>query len=110
MIANETLKVLSGFLDESICVVPNSSVKIALPDTGFVSDPKIISAFVDTVRSGKTFLPRSQAEQNPNYLQPIPCAILRHDDKILLLKRKKPGHRLHDTYASLGRRSRYRGR
>jgi predicted NUDIX family phosphoesterase len=50
-------------------------------------------------KGDKTFLARSQAEQNPNYLQPIPCAVLRYDDKILLLKRKKPGHPLHDTYA-----------
>lgn len=98
-IADETLKVLSQFLDESICVVPSSSLKISLPDSGFVSDPKIISAFIDAVKSERTFLARSQAEQNPNYLQPIPCAVLRHVDKILLLKRKKPGHRLHDTYA-----------
>jgi predicted NUDIX family phosphoesterase/thymidylate kinase len=98
-IADEALKVLSEFLDESICVIPKSSLKVALPDKGFVSDPKIISGFVDTVKSQKTFLARSQAEQNPNYLQPIPCAVLRYDDKILLLKRKKPGHPLHDTYA-----------
>jgi predicted NUDIX family phosphoesterase len=98
-IADEALKELSEFLDESICVIPSSSLKIPLPDTGFVSDPKIISAFVETVKTEKTFLPRSQAEQNPNYLQPIPCAVLRYDDKILLLRRKKPGHPLHDTYA-----------
>jgi predicted NUDIX family phosphoesterase len=54
---------------------------------------------VNAVNSGKQFVPRSLAEQNPNYLQPIPCAILRYDRKILFLKRKKPGHPLHDTYA-----------
>jgi predicted NUDIX family phosphoesterase len=98
-IADEALKVLSEFLDESICVIPKNSLKVPLPDSGFVSDPKIISAFTDAVKNEKTFLARSQAEQNPNYLQPIPCALLRHGNKILLLKRKKPGHPLHDTYA-----------
>ena len=44
-------------------------------------------------------MPRSQAEQNANFLQPIPCAMLRYDDRVLLLRRKKPGHPLHDTYA-----------
>src|ERR1022692_3968287 len=66
---------------------------------GFVSDPTIIATFVRAVSSGKQFVPRSIAEQNPKYLQPIPCAILRYDDKVLFLKRKKPGHPLHDTYA-----------
>ena len=34
-----------------------------------------------------------------NLLQPIPCAILRYENKILFVRRKKPGHPLHDTYA-----------
>ncbi|MFZ0321063.1 MAG: hypothetical protein WAL56_18185 [Candidatus Sulfotelmatobacter sp.] len=98
-IVGETLKVLSGFLDESICVVPISGVKVPLPDKGFVADDNVISGFTDTVAKEKKFIPRSDAEQNANYLQPIPCAILRYKDKLLVLKRKKPGHPLHDTYA-----------
>lgn len=98
-ITEEALKVLNEFLDETICVVPISAVKGPLPDAGFVSDPAIVSNFIDTIEKEKVFVPRSVAEQNPNYLQPIPCAILRYDDKVLLLRRKKPGHPLHDTYA-----------
>jgi predicted NUDIX family phosphoesterase/thymidylate kinase len=98
-IADEALKVLDEFLDEMICVVPISAVKGALPEAGFVSDQKLVSDFIDTVKKEKTFVPRSQAEQNANYLQPIPCAMLRYDDRVLLLRRKKPGHPLHDTYA-----------
>ncbi|MFZ3213683.1 MAG: hypothetical protein WA188_19430 [Terriglobales bacterium] len=98
-ITDEALNVLNEFLDESICVVPVDAVRTPLPKSGFVSDTGIISGFVGAVKKEKTFLPRSQAEQNANYLQPIPCAMLRYDDKILLLKRKKPGHPLHDTYA-----------
>jgi predicted NUDIX family phosphoesterase/thymidylate kinase len=98
-ITDEALNVLNEFLDESICFVPVEAVRTPLPKSGFVSDSKIISGFVDAVKREKTFLPRSQAEQNANYLQPIPCAMLRYEDKILLLKRKKPGHPLHDTYA-----------
>ena len=98
-IADTALKVLNEFLDESICVIPMDAVKASIPASGFVADPGTISGFVETVNKQKIFLPRSQAEQNPNYLQPIPCAVLRYDDKILLLKRKKPGHPLHDTYA-----------
>lgn len=98
-IVDETLKVLSEFLDESTGIVPASAVKVSLPDSGFVSDAKTISGFIESVRENKMFVPRSKAEQNANFLQPIPCAILRYDKKILVLKRKKPGHALHDTYA-----------
>jgi predicted NUDIX family phosphoesterase len=97
-IADEALKVLNAFLDESICVVPLEALKTGLPDSGFVSDATMISGFLDTVHNSKAFTPRSDAEQNPNYLQPIPCAVLRYDDKILILRRKKPGHPLHDKY------------
>jgi len=99
MIVGETLTVLSEFLDESIGVVPASAVGVSLPESGFVSDQASISGFMDTVKKNKSFVPRSKAEQDPNLLQPIPCAILRYDKRILVLRRKKPGHRLHDTYA-----------
>jgi predicted NUDIX family phosphoesterase len=97
-VAEEALDVLSEFLDESICVVPASAVKFPLPDTGLVSDGEIVASFRETVQMDKQFAPRSKAEQNANYLQPIPCAILRYQDRILILKRKKPGHPLHDKY------------
>lgn len=97
-IAEEALDVLSEFLDESICVVPASAVKFPLPDTGLVSDGEIVASFRETVQMDRQFAPRSKAEQNANYLQPIPCAILRYRDRILILKRKKPGHPLHDKY------------
>jgi predicted NUDIX family phosphoesterase len=63
-----------------------------------VSDAKAVSDFAEAVRSEKLFAPRSQAEKNPNYLQPIPCAVLRYQDKVLILKRNKPGHPLHNKY------------
>jgi predicted NUDIX family phosphoesterase len=97
-VADEALKVLSEFVDEMICVVPKDAVNPSLPDAGLVSDPATVSHFVETVKQKKLFVPRSQAEQNANYLQPIPCAVLRYDDKVLLLKRKKAGHPLHDRY------------
>jgi predicted NUDIX family phosphoesterase len=50
------------------------------------------------VETKRMFVPRSEAESNPNYIQPIPMAILEYGDEILLLKRNKPGHALHDKY------------
>jgi predicted NUDIX family phosphoesterase/thymidylate kinase len=98
-ITDEALDVLHQFLDESICVLPSDCIGSLLPQAGFISDSGVVARFIDAIKKNKRFEPRSKAEQNPNYLQPIPCAILRYDDKVLLLKRKKPGHPLHDTYA-----------
>jgi|ERR1700692_323013 len=97
-IAAEALKVLSALLDESICVVPVSAVKVKLPEKGLVFDASTVAAFTDTLNKEKTFIPRTKAEQNPNVLQPIPCAVLRYKEKVLILKRNKPGHPLHDKY------------
>ncbi len=97
-IADEALKVLSAFLDESICVVPVSAVKVRLPEAGLVSDASTVLAFTETVNREKGFLPRSKAEQDPNVFQPIACAVLRYQDKVVILKRNKPGHPLHDKY------------
>jgi predicted NUDIX family phosphoesterase len=97
-IADEAMTVLSGFLDESICVIPKESLGIQLPSSGLIAQPEAVAEFIDTVNREKVFIARSLAEQNPNYLQPIPCAVLRYNDSILVLKRKKPGHPLHDTY------------
>ncbi|HXM43197.1 MAG TPA: hypothetical protein VN924_18315 [Bryobacteraceae bacterium] len=89
---------MNNLLDESICVVPRAKVA-RLPDAGFVSDLSVVAGFVSAVNSEKQFVPRSVAERDPAFLQPIPCAILRYGNKILFLKRKKAGHPLHDTYA-----------
>ncbi len=98
-ITDEALGAFEAFLDESLCVVPISAVDVGLPNAGLVSDRSIIDRFVGIVGKNKQFVPRSLAEQNPTLIQPIPCAVLRYEDKVLFLKRKKPGHALHDTYA-----------
>ena len=97
-IADEALTVLSEFLDESICVLPLEALRALLPETGLVADAAIVSSLTDAIKRDKQFMPRSKAEQNANYLQPIPCAVLRYKDRVLILKRKKPGHPLHDKY------------
>lgn len=97
-IADEALNALTRLLDESICVVPSAKAA-GLPSAGFVSDSAQVANFVSLVNSEKQFVPRSVAERDPTYLQPIPCAILRHGNRILFLRRKKTGHPLHDTYA-----------
>jgi predicted NUDIX family phosphoesterase len=94
-ITDEALKALNGFVDESICVVPAAGLTLA--DKGFFDDPNVISNFLAKVSREKQFIPRSQAENNPNFVQPIPCAILRYDDNILVLRRKKVGQHIAET-------------
>ena len=95
-IARSTLSHLKVFLDEAVCVVPAGLV--SLQDRGFFEKPLEIENFLDCVKDHREFVPRSVAEQNPNYIQPIPMAILEYGDEILLLKRNKVGHPLHDKY------------
>ncbi len=95
-ITKATLNALGTFLDEAVCVVPATSVKIS--DKGFFQDPDSLSSFLRVVAEQRSFVPRSEAEANPNLIQPIPMAILQYGDEILLLKRNKPGHALHDKY------------
>lgn len=98
-IADAALNALDEFVDESICVIPVSEQTHQLPPSGFFDDREVIDEFIGMVETKKQFVPRSKAEQDPRFLQPLPCAILRYRDKILVLKRKKAGHPLHDTYA-----------
>jgi predicted NUDIX family phosphoesterase len=95
-IARDTLKALGNFMDEPVCVIPAASVQ--LNDRGFFPDPAIVHNFLNVVSNERRFLPRSEAESNPKFLQPIPMAILEYNDEILVLKRNKPGHALHNKY------------
>jgi predicted NUDIX family phosphoesterase len=98
-IASETLEALRDFLDESLCVLHRSQLPIPLPEKGFISDPKAAKAFINAVKSSAKFKPRAEAEYDPDYFIPIPCALVIFKDKILILRRKEEGHSLHDTYA-----------
>lgn len=94
-IADETLASLQAFTDENIALVPAALVD--LPPDGSTSDPARISAFLNVVSTSRKFMARSLAEENPEYIQPIAYGLLRYNDQVLLLKRKKPGHSLHNT-------------
>jgi predicted NUDIX family phosphoesterase len=64
-----------------------------------VKDEKPLQQFLDTVATHRQFMPRSKAEVNPNFYQPIPCAVVTYGERILFLRRKKKDHTLQDTYA-----------
>ena len=97
-IADRALDVLTNFLDEEICVVPADSISNKIPSNGLVKDRPTIDTFVDVVNSQKRFVRRSLAEGDPSLIQPIPCAIIRWKEQVLLLRRNKKGHALHEKY------------
>lgn len=97
-ITEKALDVLTNFLDEEICVVPADAISKEIPSRGFVAERATVDAFVDAVGKHKKFVRRSRAEEDPSVIQPIPCAIIRWKDQVLLLRRNKKGHALHDKY------------
>lgn len=98
-ITMKTLEALHDLADESLCVLPRDALSFDLPNNGFLSDPSLVEAIGKTLAKEKCFIPRSKAEKDPSYLQIIPCAVVRFENKVLLLKRKDPGSSLHDTFA-----------
>ena len=98
-ITDQVLRGSNELLDEAVGVVPRTALKVSLPASGFVSEPGLVSSFINATYRNRVFLPRSQAERSPDHLQPIPCAVVRFQDSLLFLKRKEPGHPLHDAYA-----------
>lgn len=97
-VATKALMVLTNFLDEEICVIPADMISGLIPLRGLVKDRNNIDSFVGLVNTHKRFVRRSEAEADPNLIQPIPCAIIRWEEQILLLRRNKKGHALHDKY------------
>lgn len=97
-ITEKALGALMNFVDEEICVVPADIVSNQIPSKGLVEDRATVDTFVDLANSHKRFVRRSQAEGDPTLIQPIPCAIIRWKEQILLLRRKKKGHALHEKY------------
>lgn len=97
-IANKTLEVLTNFLDEEICVVPADAVSKDIPSKGLIVEHATVDRFVEVVNVHKQFIRRSKAEADPTSIQPIPCAMIRWKDQILLLRRNKKGHALHEKY------------
>jgi predicted NUDIX family phosphoesterase len=97
-ITRQTLAGLRNFLDEKILVIPKD--KIDLPKEGFYADLNKFNELSSLVNSEPVFMARSLVEDNDDYIQPIPCGIITHDNRYLLLRRKEldKHHPLHDTF------------
>ena len=98
-IIRQTLSSLRDFLDEEILVIPKN--KIELPEEEFNTDLTKFKELNTLLNSNSTFLKRSLAEDNDNYIQLIPCGIISYNNQYLLLRRKEVDikHPLHDTYS-----------
>lgn len=95
-----TLKYLKDFLGEEILVFPKKILSELNIRGGFMSDPKILQKFSDALTSSCSFVDRKTAENNLDYIQPIPIAYFQYKDKYLLLRRSEENHkdRMHEKY------------
>lgn len=73
---------------QEILVFPRA----ALPDCGRFVPWADAGSVIDAAADGMTWMPRAVAEQSAEWLQPIPCALIRNDQQeYRVLRRVKPG-------------------
>lgn len=76
-------------MEELVLAVPRDALVTAGLRMGLTrSGPRAVSV-LDAIERYGDFLPRSVVERNAGLLQPIPCAIMHHSLKILLLRRNE---------------------
>jgi len=78
-------------VQECILVIPRT--KLVSATVGFLSvEDTRARQIVRTIREDALFLPRSLAEANFSYVQPIALVYIEHDDAILVLRRDDRDH------------------
>lgn len=99
-IAMTALQCLKDFLGEEILVFPKKILSDLNLQGGFSSNPVILQNFSKALLSSCSFVDRKVAEENLDYIQPIPIAFLQYKDKYLLLRRNEENHkdRMHEKY------------
>lgn len=82
--------------EQHILAVPRERLIAAGLVSGFTSAGRTL-ALLKEIRSSGQFLPRSTVESESELLQPIPCAIVQADKRVLILERheKEKSHPLH---------------
>lgn len=93
--------VVNSFLeltDETIVVIPKNKIINRLNITGFTQDRKKIKILDRFIKKNTEILKRSDAEDNPNVLQIIACAIIKYEGKIALFTKNEinKNQRLHN--------------
>ncbi|WP_437132703.1 hypothetical protein [Bacillus atrophaeus] len=89
-----------GKMDEVIVVAPRDKVfdNEKLVFQGIESDLGKVDQIIENLAESMTTMRRGNAEENQNYKQPIPYAVLQKGDQVFAYKRLKKGgeKRLHD--------------
>lgn len=99
--AQRILSVAEGIVPEKILVLPRDGVSRNVFQPGFRATDDTVKEFVRAVDSESLPVHRPTAEERPlEYVQPIALGVVKHDDKVLLLRRKEADERsyMHDKY------------
>lgn len=99
--AQKILSIAEGIVPEKILVLRRRCVSQELFRPGFRATDDIVKQFVRAVDSESLSVHRPTAEDSPlEYVQPIAMGVVRHNDKVLLLRRKETDERsyMHEKY------------
>lgn len=100
-IAVDTLNALDHLLDERIMVVKKAVLGTHTLTPGVIAHSESAADLFNLIQANYFFLERRLAETNTDVVQIIPAAIVQHDGKVLLLRRKERDarDRLHNKYS-----------
>ena len=91
-IANEAIESAKQLLDERIAVVPRSITNDFQLSNNVITDKKII---IDAMRSfcqNAKWLPRTEAEESPDYVQLIPVSVFYQNNNLLVITNRGYRH------------------
>lgn len=83
-IASRVLEAAEELLDEEVAVVNVGLLTRWMPSSGILSDPEKIARFMTELSEEVRFMKRTRAEALPNLAQPIPAAVIRQKDQVLV--------------------------
>jgi len=87
-LGNRILDRLQEFLNPEILVVPRQRLETLPTDHGGAFGKKAVEASLACITACARFMRRADAERDFNYVQIIPCALLKHDNHAFLFTRK----------------------
>jgi predicted NUDIX family phosphoesterase len=97
LLAKRVLDCLDRFLNPEVLVVPRSQIEALPLEGGGAFGEKAIEVALACVSSHGRFMPRADAELQPDFVQIIPCGLLTYQDEVFLFQRKDsdPKYRLY---------------
>jgi predicted NUDIX family phosphoesterase len=83
-IASRVLDAAEELLDEDVAVVNVGLLARWMPTSGVLSDPGKIVTFMAELSDEVHFMKRTKAEATPSLAQPIPAAVIKQNDQMLV--------------------------